>query len=452
MSTVTQASSREHRVTVHTLARAKREGRPFAMLTAYDHAFARIFDQAGIDVLLVGDSLGNVVQGLETTLPVTLDEVVYHTRLVARAARRALVVADMPFGSYQASPRGRGAERDPAGEGRRRPRGEARGRRGRVSATIARDRRRADPGDGPRRADAPVRPRAGRLPRAGPQRGRARARARRRPRRARSRAPSPWCSRACRGISRGRSPATLAIPTIGIGAGAACDGQVLVMHDLLGLNDSDAELREAVRGPRRGRLPGRARLRGRRRGPEVPGRRARLPLGAGRADRPRGARAPAARRRRARRGAADRPGAHHGRAPRRPPRPRRRGAAARGPRRGLDLREPDPVRSRRGLRRVSAPLRRRRRALPRGRRRRGVRARGRRALSARRAELRRGREALAAALRRIAAGPLPRCRHGRREAAARREAPRGGVRRQGLPAGRRWSAAWPATSASTSRS
>ena len=87
MSTVTQSSTREHRVTVHTLARAKREGRPFSMLTAYDHAFARIFDKAGIDVLLVGDSLGMVVQGYETTLPVTLDEMVYHTRLVARGAR-----------------------------------------------------------------------------------------------------------------------------------------------------------------------------------------------------------------------------------------------------------------------------------------------------------------------------------------------------------------------------
>ena len=74
------------------------------MLTAYDHTFAAIFDGAGIDVLLVGDSLGNVVQGLDTTLPVTLDETVYHTRLVARAARRALVVADLPFGSYQISP------------------------------------------------------------------------------------------------------------------------------------------------------------------------------------------------------------------------------------------------------------------------------------------------------------------------------------------------------------
>jgi 3-methyl-2-oxobutanoate hydroxymethyltransferase len=103
MSTVTLESSREHRITVPSLARRKQRGETLSMLTAYDFTFARIFDTAGIDVLLVGDSLGNVVQGQETTLPVTIDEIVYHTRLVSRATRRALVVADMPFGSYQIS-------------------------------------------------------------------------------------------------------------------------------------------------------------------------------------------------------------------------------------------------------------------------------------------------------------------------------------------------------------
>ena len=95
MSTLSIASSREQRVTVRTLATRKQRGERTTMLTAYDFAFARIFDQAGIDLILVGDSLGNVVQGHETTLPVTLDEMVYHTRLVARACRRALVVGDM---------------------------------------------------------------------------------------------------------------------------------------------------------------------------------------------------------------------------------------------------------------------------------------------------------------------------------------------------------------------
>ena len=104
MSTVTASARREHRVTVHSLAQRKERGDPFTMLTAYDFTFARIFDSAGIDLLLVGDSLGNVVQGHDTTLPVTLDEVLYHTRLVARGAQRALVVADLPFGSYQVGP------------------------------------------------------------------------------------------------------------------------------------------------------------------------------------------------------------------------------------------------------------------------------------------------------------------------------------------------------------
>ena len=104
MSTVTAESTREHRITVPVLARRKRRGRKITMLTAYDYTFATLFDQAEIDILLVGDSLGNVVQGRDTTLPVTLDEAIYHTRLVARGARRALVVGDMPFGTYQVSP------------------------------------------------------------------------------------------------------------------------------------------------------------------------------------------------------------------------------------------------------------------------------------------------------------------------------------------------------------
>ena len=104
MSTVTASSRKEHRVTVRSLAARKRRGEPITMLTAYDFTFARIFDSAEIDILLVGDSLGNVVQGVDTTLPVTMDEIVYHTRMVGRGAHRALVIGDMPFGSYQVSP------------------------------------------------------------------------------------------------------------------------------------------------------------------------------------------------------------------------------------------------------------------------------------------------------------------------------------------------------------
>ena len=91
-------------ITPPELARMKAQGRPIVVLTAYDYTMGRLLDAAGVDVLLVGDSLGTVVQGHETTLPVTLDQMVYHAEMVARAARRALVVADLPFGSYQESP------------------------------------------------------------------------------------------------------------------------------------------------------------------------------------------------------------------------------------------------------------------------------------------------------------------------------------------------------------
>ena len=82
--------------------RARKGGEPLAVLTAYDYPFARIFDAAGLDALLVGDSLGTVLHGEPNTLSVTMDEMVYHTRLVAKAAERALVIADLPFLSYQA--------------------------------------------------------------------------------------------------------------------------------------------------------------------------------------------------------------------------------------------------------------------------------------------------------------------------------------------------------------
>jgi 3-methyl-2-oxobutanoate hydroxymethyltransferase len=93
------------KITIPQLQNAKRDGRKISMLTAYDATFARLFDQAGVDTILVGDSLGMVVQGRANTIPVTLDEIIYHTRCVARGTERAHVIADMPFGSYQASVR-----------------------------------------------------------------------------------------------------------------------------------------------------------------------------------------------------------------------------------------------------------------------------------------------------------------------------------------------------------
>lgn len=91
------------RMTVPNFVASKAQGRRLAVLTCYDFPMAELFDQAGVDALLVGDTLGTVVQGAPNTLSVTMEEMIYHARLVARAARRALVIADMPFLSYQVS-------------------------------------------------------------------------------------------------------------------------------------------------------------------------------------------------------------------------------------------------------------------------------------------------------------------------------------------------------------
>ncbi|WP_028534832.1 3-methyl-2-oxobutanoate hydroxymethyltransferase [Paludibacterium yongneupense] len=92
------------KITVNTLQQMVLDGDKITMLTCYDASFASLLDTAGVDILLIGDSLGMVIQNLDSTLPVSLDEMVYHTRCVARGARNALVLADMPFGSYQESP------------------------------------------------------------------------------------------------------------------------------------------------------------------------------------------------------------------------------------------------------------------------------------------------------------------------------------------------------------
>ncbi len=91
-------------VTLSTLKEMKRRGEKMACLTAYDYSFASLLDRAGVDMIMVGDSLGMVMQGHDTTLPVSVADMVYHTRCVTRGAQRALVIADMPFMSYQESP------------------------------------------------------------------------------------------------------------------------------------------------------------------------------------------------------------------------------------------------------------------------------------------------------------------------------------------------------------
>ncbi len=92
------------RITLSNLHKMMRDGQKITMLTAYDASFAALLDAAGLDTLLIGDSLGNVLQGHESTLPVTLRDMVYHTQCVARGAKRAFIIGDMPFGTFQISP------------------------------------------------------------------------------------------------------------------------------------------------------------------------------------------------------------------------------------------------------------------------------------------------------------------------------------------------------------
>jgi len=94
--------SKQDRVTIKVLENMKSNSEKFSMLTAYDYSFAKIIDSAGIDIILVGDSASNVMAGHETTLPITLDQMIYHASSVVRAVKRALVVVDLPFGTYQA--------------------------------------------------------------------------------------------------------------------------------------------------------------------------------------------------------------------------------------------------------------------------------------------------------------------------------------------------------------
>jgi len=93
----------DKKISILDLQEMKEKGEKITMLTAYDYPTARILDECGVEVLLIGDSVGNVMMGTDNTLPVTTDEIIYHTKAVARARKRALVVADMPFMSYQVS-------------------------------------------------------------------------------------------------------------------------------------------------------------------------------------------------------------------------------------------------------------------------------------------------------------------------------------------------------------
>ena len=235
MSTVTAEAAREHRITIPSLRRRKRRGEKITMLTAYDFGFAQIFDTAGIDVLLVGDSLGNVVQGRETTLPVTMDEAVYHTRLVSRGARRALVIGDMPFGSYQVC-----AEEAVRNAVRFVKEGGAHGVKLEGGTAVLETIRRIVA------AEIPVMGHVGLTPQAIHRMGGHRVQGRTKKSRDRVLADARAVEEAgAFAVVLEGMPVELArevtellsIPSIGIGAGVHCDGQVLVMHDLLGLSD-----------------------------------------------------------------------------------------------------------------------------------------------------------------------------------------------------------------------
>ena len=220
-------------VTIATLREMKRAGRKIAALTAYDFGFARLLDRAGVDILLVGDSLGMVVQGHDSTLPVSMGDMIYHSACVARARERALVVADMPFMSYQASP------------------AQAFGNAARLlaegGAQVVKLEGGAPMVDSVRflvERGVPVCAHLGLTPQSVHQLGGYRVQGREPEAARRMREDALALEHAGasllvleavpRALAREIS-AALSIPTIGIGAGADCDGQVLVLHDLLGV-------------------------------------------------------------------------------------------------------------------------------------------------------------------------------------------------------------------------
>ncbi len=219
------------KVTMPALAEMKRQGKPISALTAYDYATSRLVDEAGIDVILVGDSLAMVVMGHDNTLAVTVDEMLHHTRAVRRAARRALVVADMPFGSYHGTVaegvanavrfvKEAGAEAVKI-EG---PRAEL------VEALTA--------------AEVPVVAHLGLTPQSVHRMGGYRVQGRTVDAVLRLKSDAHAVADAGAGVLvlegvprevAASITAELSIPTIGIGAGPECDGQILVFHDLVNM-------------------------------------------------------------------------------------------------------------------------------------------------------------------------------------------------------------------------
>ena len=227
------ATSELKRGTTHTIQAMKNRGEKIAMLTAYDFSMARILDEAGIDILLVGDSASNVMAGHETTLPITLDQMIYHAQSVVRAVNRAMVVVDLPFGSYQSNSEialssairimkesGAHAVKLEGGE--------------EVEDSIRRI----------LRAGIPIMGHLGLTPQSIYKFGTYTVRAKEDVEAQKLRDDAKLLDElGCFALVLEKIPAQLAkevsasieIPTIGIGAGNNCDGQVLVTHDMLGI-------------------------------------------------------------------------------------------------------------------------------------------------------------------------------------------------------------------------
>lgn len=223
------------KITTNVLQEMKRKGEKIAMLTAYDFSLARILDHAGIDVLLVGDSASNVMAGHETTLPITLDQMIYHASSVVRGVQRALVVVDLPFGSYQGNSKEalQSAIRIMKESGAHAVKLEG-GRE--VKESIERI----------LTAGVPVMGHLGLTPQSIYKFGTYVVRAREEEEAQRLLEDAHILEQAgCFAIVLEKIPATLAakvaqevkIPIIGIGAGNGVDGQVLVLHDMLGINN-----------------------------------------------------------------------------------------------------------------------------------------------------------------------------------------------------------------------
>ena len=223
------------RITTETIRNMKFQGEKISMLTAYDFTIATLVDAAGTEIILVGDSAANVMAGHETTLPITLDQMIYHAQCVVRGAKRALVVVDLPFGTYQSDP-----QKALESSVRIMKESGAHAIKLEGGKEIEESIRRIV------NAGIPVMGHLGLTPQSIYQFGSYKVRAKEDEEAEKLLSDAKLLEElGCFSLVMEKIPADLAskvtteinIPTIGIGAGAGCDGQVLVVHDMLGLNN-----------------------------------------------------------------------------------------------------------------------------------------------------------------------------------------------------------------------